>query len=195
MGITETATVENASQPVPTTFQSIPPLSEPIATPRTTPDTSDASKGDNERNASHDVTAASPTTNFDPKPSLSIPPDSDASPTTSNDPTPPFNSPPSQDSGRTASLVNTTEPVFPTTQEPEKSTADFEISCRTIEKTNEINHQPGASIKMNLFNKNQLFSLNPPHTPPDEPISPEPPPSTSAQHSSIFLSIFPLSLI
>src|SRR6202522_2103638 len=110
MGITETATVENEPQPVPTTCQSIPPPSEPIATPRTTPDTSDASKGDNERNASHDVTAASPTTNFDPKPSLSIPPDSSRAPTTSNGPPPPFNNPPSPSRGRTGSLVNTTEP-------------------------------------------------------------------------------------
>src|SRR5271168_4034141 len=189
MGITETATDENEPQPVPTTCQSIPPPSEPITTLRTTPDTSDTSKGDNERNASHYVTTTSPpatTTNFDLKPSLSISPDPDASPTTSNDLTLAFNSPPSQDSGRTTSLVNTTEPIFPTTREPEKSTANFEISCKTIEKTNKINNQTGASIKMNLFDENQLFSLNPPHTPPDEPISPEPPPSTSAQHSSIF---------
>src|SRR6202789_664427 len=59
MGITETATVENEHQTVPTTCQSSPPPSEPITMLRTTPDTSDPSKGDNERNASHDVTTAS----------------------------------------------------------------------------------------------------------------------------------------
>ena len=85
MGITETATVENEPQPVLTTCQSIPPPSEPIATLRTTPDTSDTSKGDNERNASHDVSPPATTTIFDPKPSISIPPDPDASPTTSRE--------------------------------------------------------------------------------------------------------------
>src|SRR5271168_2677771 len=146
MGITETATVENEPQPVPTTCQSIPPPSEPIATPRTTPDTSDASKGDNERNASHDVTAASPTTNFDPKPSLSIPPDSDA-------PQPP---------------PNTSETQPPPSAHPTKPKTP--IAARIFTQTVKIRN----------------VGLPTPYTPSDEPISPEPPPSTSAQHSSIF---------
>src|ERR1700678_4241533 len=185
ISIKETITIENEHQPAPTTSHiiTLDPLHDSEA------DSQDISEGDderNERNVSHDVTTTSPTattTLFDQKPLPS--PESThklcldttqqhlvAPSTLLITPRQPQNT-----SQAVATSLSTPVPFrAPCHQKPSESAETFrkllQEPSEGIQDTSRRTGYPNFEKKLTDFTQSPSY-------PPDEPISPEPPPNTS----------------
>ena len=186
ISIKETATVENEPQPVPTTCQSIPPPSEPTTTSRTTPDIPDTSKGNDEHNASHDATAASPA-------ATTTPSDQRPLPSTENthklclDMTKkhlaalstPLITPRQPQNMSQAVATSLSTPVAFWASCHQKPSESAETSRKLLQEPSEGIQDTSRRTGYPNFEKKWTDFTQSPSYPPDEPISPEPPPNTS----------------